>query len=75
MHHINLSGNESKMNVSTTKYKCMGMRGNNTQRAELRIENKIMGKNKTPCIWIYVFRTQKEYGAKIINKLQNKWHS
>lgn len=44
MHHTNLSGNERKMNVSTTKTKCMGMWGNNTQRAELRVENKIIEK-------------------------------
>ena len=44
MHHINLSGNERKMKVSTTRTKCMGMRGSNTQRAELRVENKIMEK-------------------------------
>jgi hypothetical protein len=46
VHHINLSGNESKINVRvyTTKYKCMGMRGNNSQRSELRVENNIMKK-------------------------------
>lgn len=44
MHHINPSGNERNMNVSTTKTKRMGMRGNNTQRSEIRVENKNMGK-------------------------------
>jgi len=44
MHHINLSGNERKICVSTTKTKCMEMRDNDTQRAELRIENKNMDK-------------------------------
>jgi len=36
---------------------------------------KLWEKFKTPCIRIYVFGTQKEFGAQIINKLQNKWHS
>jgi hypothetical protein len=44
MHHINLSVNERKMSASTTKPKCVGMRGNKIQRAELRVENKIMEK-------------------------------
>jgi len=70
MYHINVSGNERKMNVS----KCMGMRGNNTQRAELRIENKNMDKIQDLMYLDICLQNTKEFGAKVINKLQNKWH-
>jgi hypothetical protein len=54
--------------------KCMGMRGNNTQRAELRIENKNMDKIQDLVYLDICLQNTKEFGAKVINKLQNKWH-